>query len=793
MSAQQNLPPSTYSPSKFELPTIFVIFGITGDLSRNRIIKSLYALHRKNLLPKKFQIYGFSRRELDDEGIRNYVKELMEHGNYPDQEKYDSFVQAFYYVSGNFDAKDSYTKLAEVLGRVDDHWKICSNKLFYLAVPPQNYRHIIDNLHDSGLTIPCSPEEGWTRVILEKPFGTDLQSAKDLDARLGELFKEEQIYRVDHYLAKQTVRNILAFRFSNSLLTPAWNNKSIEKIEIKVFEEVAVTKRGEFFDKVGALRDVGQNHMLQLLALFTMENPGSFSPNEIRQQRAKALQQLKKFSLEDVKNFTVRGQYEGYQDIEGVHQDSQTETYFKIKTESENYNFADIPIYLESGKALKDLTEIRITFKHSTPCLCPTNKHTQNVLRYIIDPDEKILASFLVKQPGYDFSIEEQNFEFDYHKAYNQDNPIFDYEQLLMDIIKGDQTLFVTTEEIVSEWEFVEPILKGWHEVHQPLLKYKPGEEFSPKVEDDQKLPLATEIGIIGLGKMGAGLAQNLQEKGWTVYAYNRSHEKTDALKDKGILPVYSIENLVKSLKTPRIIWIMLTAGQPVDDAIFGENGVLQYLQEGDIIVDGGNSNYKDALRREKEITKKGVKFVDVGFSGGPKGARTGGCLMVGGDTKTFEHMKSLYKDISIEHGFQHFEGVGAGHFVKMVHNGIEYGMMQAIAEGTHILKKSSYNLDLTKVADIYNNGSVIESRLIAWLYDAFQQYGKELEEVSGVVAHTGEGAWTVDAAKELGVEAKVIEDSLQFRINSANNPNYTGKVLSALRNMFGGHAIKGK
>jgi 6-phosphogluconate dehydrogenase len=184
---------------------------------------------------------------------------------------------------------------------------------------------------------------------------------------------------------------------------------------------------------------------------------------------------------------------------------------------------------------------------------------------------------------------------------------------------------------------------------------------------------------------------------------------------------------------------------------------------------------------------------VDVGFSGGPYGARHGGCLMIGGKGQIFHILKNLYHDISLEGGYQHFEGAGAGHFVKMIHNGIEYGMMQAIAEGAHVLKKSSFNLDMSKVADIYDNGSVIESRLIGWLYQAFKTYGPDLMDVSGTVGHTGEGAWTVQAAKELGIDVKVIQDSLQFRIDSAKNPDYTGKVLSALRNMFGGHSIDKK
>ncbi len=774
---------------KFELPTIFVIFGITGDLFRNKMLKSLYALHVKGLLPKKFQIYGFSRRNYNDDTLKKYVKEIMEKGKYDEPEVYEKFLSAFHYVSGNFDTKDSYKNLASVLGRVDDYWSICSNKLFYLAVPPQYYREIIDNLHTSGLTIPCSPEEGWTRVILEKPFGTDLENAKDLDSRLGELFKEEQIYRVDHYLAKETVRNILAFRFSNTFFTN-WTRHNIEKIEVKVFEETTVSKRGDFYDKVGALRDVGQNHMLQLLALFTMDNPGTLSPENVRRKRAKALKQLRKFSFDEVPLFTERGQYEGYTSEKGVDLKSQTETYFKIKAFSNSPDFRNIPFYLESGKGMEDLTEVKITFKHTTPCLCPPNDHRKNILRYIIDPQEKILASFLVKQPGYSFEVEEQNFEFDYRKAYKNSKFIQDYEQLLMDIIRGDQTLFVTTEEITNEWEFVKPIIESWGNKSK-LKRYKVGETFSPTVFDDRLPDKKKDIGIIGLGKMGTGLSTHLIEKGWNVHVYNRSREKTDALLGKGIIPFYSIKELVLKLEKPRVIWVMVTAGDAVENAIFSQDGISQYLDEGDIIIDGGNSFYKDSLRRGKILSEKGIKFVDVGFSGGPKGARNGSCLMIGGDKKTFEEVSHLYHDVALPGGYQHFDGIGAGHFVKMIHNGIEYGMMQAVAEGMNILKKASFNLDLEKVADIYNNGSVIESRLMGWLYEAFRTYGQDLEGVSGVVGHTGEGLWTVETAKEIGVKIKVIEESLQFRIESATNPDFTGQILSALRNMFGGHSVK--
>ena len=462
--------------SKFQLPTIFVLFGITGDLVKKKILRSLYSLYIKGLLPKRFQVVGFARKPYTNETIREYLREIMVIQNLPQEEQYEEFLKSFFYVQGDFDTKEAYTNLAEFLGRVDNKWRICSNKLFYLAVPPKYYRDILDNVHESGMTIPCSPEEGWTRVIVEKPFGTDLKAAEELDERMGQLFKEEQIYRVDHYLAKETIRNILAFRFSNSILAPAWNNKYIEHIRIKFFESNTVSTRGEFYDKVGALRDVGQNHILQILALFTMDIPESFSAEQIRKKRAQALSKLRIFSAEEVQENTIRGQYEGYKDEKGVDPKTTTETYFKIKLCIDNKQFSGVPIYIESGKGFaEEKGEISVTFKHPEPCLCPTNEHFQNKLRYHIQPEEKFTMSLLVKKPGYDFKIKKEYFEFDYGKLYAEDEFIEAYEQLLLDIIKGDQTLFVSTAEIMSQWRFVEPIEAAWAEGKPKLFTYPVG------------------------------------------------------------------------------------------------------------------------------------------------------------------------------------------------------------------------------------------------------------------------------------------------------------------------------
>ena len=464
--------PGEIPTSKFELPTVFVILGVTGDLVKKKILRALYHLYRKNRLPKKFLVYGFSRREFDDQMLRNYLHEIMKNNNFKEPAKYDLFLNAFHYVKGDFLQIDAYSELAKTLGNVDGEWKICSNKLFYLAVPPSAYSSIITNLHNSGLTVPCSPEEGWTRVILEKPFGTDLKTAIDLDTQLGKLFKEEQIYRVDHYLAKETVKNILVFRFSNTFLTPAWNKKYIEKIEVKLLEKIDIAGRGAFYDKVGALRDVGQNHMLQLLGLFIMDNPNKFTAEDIKKKRSEALASLQIMKEEEVVVNTSRAQYEGYKSEKGVFDNSKTETWFRIEARSNLPDFEGVPLVLESGKSREcDKTEVVVTFRETPLCLYEIENEQKNTFHYHIRPDEKITMKFFAKKPGYKTEIAEHELGFDYKKAYSKDLFVDDYESLLFDIIHGDQTIFVSTKEILSEWRFIEPILKSWYENNKPEMK----------------------------------------------------------------------------------------------------------------------------------------------------------------------------------------------------------------------------------------------------------------------------------------------------------------------------------
>lgn len=292
---------------------------------------------------------------------------------------------------------------------------------------------------------------------------------------------------------------------------------------------------------------------------------------------------------------------------------------------------------------------------------------------------------------------------------------------------------------------------------------------------------------------MGQGIALQLLGKGWRVVGYNRSPEKTRAMARRGMVGAYSIAELARKIKPPRVIWVMVPAGKAVDEVLFDKDGLVRNLRRGDTIIDGGNSFFENTRKRAKKVKRAEVRFVDVGVSGGPQGARYGACLMVGGHARDFKRLEPLFKALAVKDGYAHFEGAGAGHFVKMAHNGIEYGMMQAIAEGFTVLKHAPYKIDLVRAAKVYNRGSVIESRLIGWLTDAIKLFGKEMRGVSGTVAATGEGAWTVKTAKEIGVAVPIIEDSFKFRARSKKQPSYTGKILSALRNMFGGHDIRAK
>lgn len=454
--------------------TTIVIFGITGDLSSKKIMPALFNLWQKRKLSPKFKIVGFSRRQFSDRAIREEVgKFLPKTASDKDKQK---FLSRVFYKQGVFDDQKSYLELGEMLQNFDQKNGECSNKLFYLAVPPNIYEMILLNLHKSGLHIHCGTEERQTKILIEKPFGNDLSTAKSLDRLLGRLFNEKQIYRIDHYLGKETLQNILTFRFSNTIFEPIWNSKNIDRVEIKLFEKEGINNRGPFYDKIGALRDVGQNHILAMLSLITMEKPKEFSSFEIRKEREKVVGKLRLPDIEFLKQNWQQAQYQGYLTEEGVAKDSTTETFFSVQTFLNNPRWRDTVFTLKSGKFFPESkTEIKIFFKDRDPkFFLPQQFKSQEVnsLTFRIQPDEGIEILFWVKVPGFEKKIEMKKLSFNYSDS-KVDLPDA-YEHILNDCIEGDQTLFPTTKEIMSQWKFIEEVTSRLKKL--PLLKYKKGE-----------------------------------------------------------------------------------------------------------------------------------------------------------------------------------------------------------------------------------------------------------------------------------------------------------------------------
>jgi len=777
-------------------PTIIVILGATGDLMTRKIVPAFYNLFIQKKLPTLTHIIGFSRRDIDTPQFRELVRTMMKnHGVASSEKELERFISIFSYQQGTFTDNKKFKDLATRLGHIDGEWKTCANKLFYLAVPPEYYENIFHELSETGLTKPCGPNEGWTRVLVEKPFGKNAHTAQKLDELLGTLFKEEQIYRIDHYLAKEMLQNIINFRFANNLFEKNWNGRAIEKVEIRLFETLGVEKRGKFYDGIGALRDVGQNHLLQMLALVTMKQPQNISADSIRTCRAELLSFLMPPLSQLISKASYRAQYAGYQQIKDVVAHSNTETYFKITLFLNHPDWIGVPFILESGKRMKEVKkEIVITFRHPTPCLCPQGApHMQNKIIFALEPKEGIYISFFSKKPGVKNQVEERKFDFLLRENGKRTQYVEEYEKLLLDAIQGDQTLFVSTAEVKEMWRVIDPFIEEWGKNETPLNSYPPDSDDAANnaqyLSQNTKITTALnkEITIIGLGKMGANLARQLMYKGWNVFGYNRTHEVTKELEKEGINGIYDLSELRKT-KGKRIVWLMLPAGDAMNDIALGKGGLISILTKGDIIIDGSNSFYEDTIKRARSMKKYGIDYLDVGVSGGPGGALHGASCMVGGDEEVFHRVEFLLHDISVAQGVAYLGKSGAGHFVKMVHNGIEYGMMQSIAEGFELLKKSDFHFNLTQIADIYNHGTVIESRLLHWLKKTYEEYGENLESVSSVVTMLGEGQWTVKTGEKLKVSTPSIKVAVDFRTKSLKKPSYSGKVLSALRRQFGGH-----
>jgi glucose-6-phosphate 1-dehydrogenase len=451
---------------------IFVIYGATGDLTKRKLIPALFSLYKMNLLPAEFTILAFARREFDALTFSETLKPFIT----DDDSQWVTFTSHIKYVRGDFDSVESFKSLKESIRQYESQMGECLSKLYYMATSPDVLPGIIDHIGEVGLHIGCGEEGKWTRVIIEKPFGHDLESAKALNDHLKKFFIEEQIYRIDHYLGKETVQNILATRFTNIMLRPIWNKEYISSIEVIACEELGVEGRGGYYDHAGALRDMVQSHLLQLVALTTMDEPEQYDANAIRDKKNEILEALRPFTEETIVRDTVRGQYSGYVTEEKVDKNSQTETFVQIKTAIDLPQWSEVPISILTGKKLNTrYSEIRIRFKHPqvkvfSNLFCELRS---NELVVRVQPNEGINLKMLIKEPGFGMKLQDVFLNYEYSDTYN--NLPDAYERLLMDTLIGDQSLFTRTDEIEASWKFITNILQLWEKVQQPLTIYEPG------------------------------------------------------------------------------------------------------------------------------------------------------------------------------------------------------------------------------------------------------------------------------------------------------------------------------
>ena len=455
-------------------PTQIIILGGTGDLARRKLIPALLDLYTHKKLPEQFSIVGMARTPRSDYEYRTFTQAaLSEFSLEHSAEAISGFCEHLSYVTGSFDDPQAYQQLFTHIEAFADQVGTRTNRLFYLAVPPEYYSTIFKNLSSAGLMENCSTDEGWARVLVEKPFGSDLATAQALDAQLSDLFQEEQIFRIDHYLAKEAVQNILSFRFANTLMRSAWHNKDIKEVHIHMHETIDVANRGNFYDGIGALRDVGQNHLLQLLALVAMNEPTAFTADAIRAARAEILEKLIPINADTVTRQVARGQYEGYTDTRGVDPQSSTESYFAFTAYLDDPRWHNIPFHIEAGKGMaKSRVEISVLFNDVTtgPFEDDSCSTIGNVVRLKISPHHKIEVTLNAKQPGYQYRIAEQTLTVP-DTDVDQDIPA--YQKVLLDCIAGDQTLFTETNEVLASWRFVNSILENWHDL--PLQSYAKG------------------------------------------------------------------------------------------------------------------------------------------------------------------------------------------------------------------------------------------------------------------------------------------------------------------------------
>jgi glucose-6-phosphate 1-dehydrogenase len=479
---------------------IIVIFGASGELTKKKLMPSLFDLYRKNLLPRNFGILGIGRTDFTDESFREKVSLSLKIFVRPkpvNQKNLREFLKHVYYQEMDSNNAEEYAELKERLSAINDHLRANGNYIYYLATPPGLYEVITQNLGEQEMQ-KQGDNEVWKRIVFEKPFGFDLESAKVLNAHIQHIFAEDQIYRIDHYLDKETVQNILTFRFANGIFEPLWNRNCIHHVEVMAAENIGVEDRGEYYNDAGALRDMVQNHLLQVLATVAMEPPSKFEANAIRNEKVKLFQSLCPINPDKVAEQVVRGQYlestirgekiPAYRKEKNVAKDSRTETFVALKLHIDNWRWGGVPFYIRTGKRLPTrVTEVAIHFK-KTPHSLFTREFkkgvSDNQLIIRIQPDEGILLRFVMKSPGAGFNIRNVNMDFHYKELGESEIPDA-YERLLLDCILGDASLYARADGVEACWAFITPILQAWQENPDIKLYGYPAGTWGPKEASD--------------------------------------------------------------------------------------------------------------------------------------------------------------------------------------------------------------------------------------------------------------------------------------------------------------------
>jgi glucose-6-phosphate 1-dehydrogenase len=468
--------------------TTIVIFGASGDLTGRKLIPSLFNLYCKDRLPDACRIIGVARRPWDDGKFRSDMEsDLKEFAPKKyDAEKWAEFAPMLFYQPGDLTVPEDIDRLKERLLELEGDGDKLTNRIYYLAIAPKLYEDSIKNLGDAGLV---DESNGWRRVVIEKPFGHDLASARALNASVHRTLVESQIYRIDHYLGKETVQNILVFRFANSLFEPVWNRNYIDHVQITAAEKVDIGHRAGYYDGVGVMRDMMQNHMLQLLSLVAMEPPSSFEADPLRNEKVKVLSSIRPIRPAESARHTVRGQYKGYLEAAGVAPDSQTATFAAVRILIDNWRWQGVPFYLRSGKALAGkVTEISLFFKRPPHLMFPSFEDMEleaNDLSICVQPDEGIHFSFQAKVPDTVADMRNVDMSFHYEDSFGEVAIPDAYERLLLDVLKGDASLFTRGDSIELAWGLVDQIMEGWDTDHSPpLATYAPG-SWGPKEADD--------------------------------------------------------------------------------------------------------------------------------------------------------------------------------------------------------------------------------------------------------------------------------------------------------------------